>query len=249
MPIILISISLAVFFLLKILWLMYPEAVTPAVEFLALPAHPSSPWWSHALSPVTYIFTHIDFWHLLINSLWLAWFGAIFGEVAGKRWIAPLYLAGGCLGGAFYLIFATFFPNAMPEETMLVGASAATLAIIAATIIITPGRRVTLMLIGTFPLKWIAAGAGMIFLLASLEMDPGQTAAHIGGLTCGTVWGGLWMLVTRRKMARVRKSARERLDHLALIRKVRTHGYDSLSREEKIALFNLSDNSADRRAN
>lgn len=237
---VLISISLCIFLLLKLLWFLAPEAVPGAVEWLALPASAPSPW-PHLLSPVTYMFTHIDFWHLLINSLWLGWFSGILGDVAGKRWVAPVYLGGGVCGAVFYLAFSSvILRDAIAPGTMLLGASAATLALIAATIIITPGRRVTLAFIGTFPLKWIAAAAGMIFILASLEMEPGQTAAHLGGVAAGTAWGLTWLAVTRRKMQRVKQSARRRASHAALIQKVRANGYASLSRAERIALFNLS---------
>lgn len=227
------------------MWFLWPEAVPHAVEWLALPASAESPW-ANPLSPVTYMFTHIDFWHLLINSLWLAWFGGMLADVAGRRWVAPVFLGGGVAGAVFYLAFSSVILNGdIAPGTMLLGASAATLALIAATITITPGRRVTLAFIGTFPLKWIAAGAGVIFILASLEMEPGQTAAHLGGVAAGSLWGAGWLAFTRRKMLRMKKAARQRVNQAALVQKVRRHGYASLTRSEKITLFNLSRHSAD----
>lgn len=231
--------------MLKLLWFFSPEAVPAAVELLALPASATTGW-EHLLSPVTYMFTHIDFWHLLINSLWLAWFGGMLGEVAGRRWVAPVYVGGGIMGAMFYLTVSSLVLHGeIAPGTMLLGASAATLSVIAATIIITPGRRVTLALIGTFPLKWIAAVAGVIFTLASLEMEPGQTAAHLGGIAAGAIWGTAWMTVTRRKMQRMKQSARRSVSHAALLRKVREHGYTSLSRAERLTLFNLSRHDSD----
>lgn len=243
--IILILISISVFLMLKLLWFFAPEAVTAAVEQLALPASGPAQW-RHLLSPLTYMFTHIDFWHLLINSLWLAWFGGMLGEVAGKRWVVPLYLGGGVTGAIFYTAFSSVILHGLVAPgTMLLGGSAATLAVITATLIITPGRRVTLALIGTFPLKWIAAVAGVIFILASLEMEPGQTAAHIGGIFAGGIWGTAWMAYTRRKMKQMKMAAKRSVNQAALLQKVRRNGYASLSRSEKLSLFNLSRHSSD----
>lgn len=224
---------------------MSPETVPHVVEWLALPATADNPW-QHLMSPVTYMFTHIDFWHLLINCLWLAWFGNMLGEVAGKRWVVPVYVCGGIAGAIFYLAFSSvILRDSITPGTMLLGASAATLALIAATIIITPGRRVTLAFIGTFPLKWIAAVAGVIFILAAFEMEPGQTAAHLGGVAAGCLWGAGWQTVTRRKMQRMKKSARQRVGQAALLQKVRRNGYASLTRAEKLTLFNLSRHTPD----
>ena len=76
----------------------------------------------------TYMFTHLDFWHLLINCLWLAWFGSLLCEIAGARHVMTTYIGGGIAGAIMYVTFNTgFFPT---SDACLIGASAATLGVI-----------------------------------------------------------------------------------------------------------------------
>ena len=235
----LVLINIAVFLLLKLIWLISPPAITveEIIGALALPASlgdaVKAPW-----SILTYMFIHVDFWHLLVNCLWLAWFGALLKEIAGRRILALNYVAGGIAGGVCYLSLSAITSGS--SEAYLLGASAAVFAVITATLISAPRKRVTLAFIGSFSLRSIAAVGMVLFFLASIEMEPSQTAAHFGGIIVGIASSMVWRAKSRRRMEAMKSKARNRLEHLSLIEKVNRYGYSSLSRKEQLRLFNLS---------
>lgn len=239
-PFRLIAVNVAIFALLKIVWLLTPSlgiSMESIVGWLALPAS----WSGVAREPwtiVTYMFTHLDFWHLLVNCLWLAWFGCLLGEVAGGLQVFVNYLAGGITGALLYVSFNSGF---LPEaDACLIGASSATLAVITATLVSEPGRRVKIALIGIYPLRKLAVAGAVIFLFASLEMAPSQTAAHIGGIVAGGILAVAWRFFHRRHMRLMQQRTRSRLARMELIEKARRNGYSSLTEAEKLSLFNLS---------
>lgn len=237
--------NIALFLILKVTWLFSPELIDTVVGMLALPSEATAfaerPW-----TAATYMFVHLDFWHLLVNILWLTWFGVLLGHIAGARWVVADYLAGGIAGAASYALLATTLP--VEHGTVLVGASAATLSVVAATLISAPDKKISIPFIGPFPLKWLAAAGLGIFVCASLDMSAPQTAAHIGGLAAGCASALLWRVITRRRMATMKALARERITHRSIVEKARRSGYASLTREERLKLFNLSAHSHTRRA-
>ena len=48
---------------------------------------------------LTYMVSHYDVWHILMNMMWLYFFGAIMLQVSAARRLVMLYLAGGLAGG------------------------------------------------------------------------------------------------------------------------------------------------------
>lgn len=233
------------FLAVRLVWLITPASIDSAVSLLALPAHAgellSRPW-----TVLTYMFFHISFWHLLVNVLWLAWFGGLLERTAGGRIVLVDYLAGGVAGAVAYLLYA----NAVAGTggTGLAGASAATFAIITAALISVPDRKVEFAFSAKVPLRWVAAAGLLIFIVASLEMSGAQTAAHCGGALAGIVSALLWRRVTRRKMEIMKSSARERLERQSLLDKARRTGYSSLTRDEKLRLFRTSGHTGPRKA-
>lgn len=225
---------------MKIVWLFIPSmalTMESVVESLALPATvrgvAEAPW-----TVATYMFTHLDFWHLLVNCLWLAWFGMLLSEIAGDRHVTITYIGGGIAGAMLYVAFTTgFFPG---SDACLVGASAATLGVITAALVSEPGKRVRLAFIGTFALRKLAVAGAVVFLLASLEMAPSQTAAHMGGILAGGIWAVAWRLYNRRNMRVMQQRTRRRLARMELVDKARRSGYASLTDHEKLTLFDMS---------
>ena len=239
-PFKLIIINVVIFALMKIMWLLAPSldiTMESVVEHMALPATAGEAVKSY-WTALTYMFTHLDFWHLLINCLWLAWFGTLLCEIAGARHVALNYIGGGLAGAILYVSFNTGFSPA--SDACLIGASAATLGVITATLVSEPGKRVRLAFIGTFSLRKLAIAGGVVFLLASMEMAPSQTAAHIGGIISGGLWAVAWRLYNRRNMRVMQQRARRRLARMELIDKARRSGYSSLTDAEKLILFDLS---------
>ena len=244
----LVIVNITAFLILKLVWLISPSALTveEIIGSLALPAGTQAalamPW-----TLLTYSFIHVDFWHLLVNCLWLAWFGALLAEIAGRRWLLAAFVSGG-IGGAlcFQLFTDAFNPG---SEASLLGSSAAVFSVITATLVCAPRKKVTLALIGAFSLRSIAAVGMILFFLASLEMEPSQTAAHIGGIVAGAAGAFVWRRRARKSMEAMKSMARNRLEQMSLIEKVNRDGYASLTRSEQLRLFNLSSGNAPVRRN
>lgn len=245
-PVRLAGINLLVFALLKITWMLLPThlvSMESIVGALALPDTAGAlllrPW-----TLCTYMFTHIDFWHLLVNSLWLVWFGGLMCDIAGTRRFLQSFVLGGFGGAACYLLMAhTPFGAHDGAEAMascLLGSSAATMGVVAATMVTAPRRRVEFPLIGSITLHRMAAIGLVLFLCASMEMAPTQNAAHLGGIVAGVAAALVWRYRYRRHARTMKRHIRYRFERMELVEKARTSGYASLSHAERVKLFDLS---------
>ena len=96
-------------------WLMLPQSWTAVV---------SMPW-----TPLTYMFVHFDFLHILGNMLCLYCFGIVALDLMTPRRFVSTYIAGGLAGAAAYLFAAKFVPS-----PGLIGSSAAVMAVAAAAV-------------------------------------------------------------------------------------------------------------------
>lgn len=127
------------------------------------------PW-----SPITYMFVHDGFLHLLFNMLGLFFFGPPLEERWGSRGFLKFYLIAG-LGGA---LLSLFFPN-----SLVIGASGAVYGIMVAFAMFWPDNPIYIY--GIFPIKakWLVAG--LVGLSAFFALTGGQTGtahlAHFGG--------------------------------------------------------------------
>lgn len=140
----------------------------------------TAPW-----TPFTYMFVQYDFWHLLFNLLWLCWFGRLLLTTLSGRHLLFLYIGGGLSGAFLYLIFFTLAPFGFSWGGYLCGASASILAIIVTSAIRTPDMRLSLFLIGSVKMKWVALVCILLTLLGGGGGNGGAQAAHIGGLLFG----------------------------------------------------------------
>lgn len=242
----LVIANVAVFFAVKMVWMLAPAGIDGVVAALALPASAGDfiarPW-----TLLSYMFLHISFWHMLVNVLWLAWFGVLLERVAGWRTVLADYVAGG-VAGAFCYMLSAAITGGGDGGTQLAGASAATFAVVTATVISAPDRRIDFLFGSGIPLRWVAVAGLALFACASLEMSATQTAAHCGGIAAGCVSALVWRSVTRRRMEMMKSAARERLAHHTLIEKARRSGYASLTRSEKLRLFRYTDSETQRAA-
>lgn len=241
----LVIANIAVFLTLRLVWLLWPAQIDATVMELALPsgagAFIARPW-----TALTYMFLHVSFWHMLVNVLWLAWFGTLLERVAGGKVVLADYLAGGVAGAVAYMFFSGYATAA--GGTQLAGASAATFAIVTAALVSAPDRKVEFAFSAKISLRWVAVAGLAVFVCASVEMSGAQTAAHCAGTLAGVASALLWRKVTRRRMERMKASARERLAHRSLLEKARRTGYGSLTRDEKVRLFRGSGGDVARRA-
>ena len=240
-----IIINFVIFLSIKGIWLVAPDLAESTINALALPSAlneaAAAPW-----SVISYMFVHIDFWHLLVNALWLAWFGSLLERIAGWRWTLADIIAGGLAGAVSYL--ALPLAIAGTEPAILLGASAATLSVISATLVSVPDKRIHIPVFGSVSLKVLSAVGLGVFICASLEMTAAQTAAHAGGMAAGAFSAFIWKRHSRRKMEQMKARTRERVTQMSLVDKARRSGYASLSRNEQLKLFNLSSRNTTRQA-
>jgi len=182
----LIYINLGVFLVIKIIGVFFYLAGRNffLIEWLSVPSDltmlAGRPW-----TPLTYMFLHAGFLHLLFNILGLYWFGKLFlyhfeGE---KLWV--VYLLGG-ISGAFLYVFAfNIFPAFVAVRGLLLGASASVLAILTATAVYDPNREIHLFFIGRFPLKYVAIFYVVLSVIGISASNPGGNLAHLGGAAFG----------------------------------------------------------------
>lgn len=210
---------------------------------------------------VTNIFSHYDFLHYLFNMLTLYWFGRIFMQTYGsERRALVAYVVGGLAGCA--ASFATLLIGG--EGSILLGASAAIMSILLAATTAAPDRRVWVTFFGEVKLKYVA----LVYVLLSVIMlvgftNVGGNLAHLGGALAGWLltrhWAGrretdtsvasLFRRKPRMKITRGYGNAdwefnKRRVDNQReldrILEKINARGYNSLTDQEKLTLFNQS---------
>jgi len=244
------------------------HAIPATREYIAYVSLPGTfsqllrqPW-----SLFTYMFVHIEFWHIVSNMLWLYWMGIIFTDFLGKKRLVYTYILGGIAGGLLYVTVTTLTtPFASLERLM--GASAGVMAIIVAIAILVPDYELMLLFFGRVKLKYLAIAAFILTSIIDFNQNTGGKVSHIGGAIYGAVF--LWQyrkgvdisggfgnfiesigsLFTRRKRRTAKplknkasnSGARDRQKRIdEILDKISRSGYDSLTKEEKEFLFKAS---------
>jgi membrane associated rhomboid family serine protease len=199
---VLIAINLGVWMLVKVIYVIlflynHPGAEAAdslVLHFLALPASwaqlSTRPW-----TLVTYMFLHLDFFHILFNMLWLYWFGKIFLEYLKPRDLVTVYLAGGLAGGILYVLAFNIFPvfNQQLELSLALGASASVMAIVAAISFYVPEYSISLIFIGRVKIIYLAL---VLFFFDFFEIPGSNSGGHIAHIG-GALFGFFWIMVHR----------------------------------------------------
>jgi len=143
------------------------------------------PW-----TAVTYMFLHVDFLHILLNMLWLYWFGRIFLLYFNARQFGGLYIVGGIFGAFFFIIAYNLFPyfTNVVGPGFLMGASASVMAIVFAVSFYRKNHEINLLFIGRIKLIYLALCAFIIDLLSVVSANAGGHIAHIGGALFGILF-------------------------------------------------------------
>lgn len=230
-------------------------------KYLSLPSYLPT-LLRHPWTPLTYMFMHAGFYHILFNMLWLYWMGQIFEEYLGTKRTVGLYLLGGFVGAFLYVLFyniPTLFPPESVVNGQLVGASAAIMAIIVATGTLLPDYEVYLFLIGPVKLKWIVLFMVLLDFFGIVGFNAGGELSHLGGALFGFIYikqlqRGNDMVAFFTKLFKKKqkltvatrngvkatgnKPRQEDIDRI--LDKISQAGYDSLSKQEKEILFRAS---------
>jgi membrane associated rhomboid family serine protease len=249
--VLLLIINVSVFLLANILIHLSGMSEYTAGNFLAVAFCISgnfSEFVSHFWTLFTYMFLHVDIWHLISNMLWLWFLGRIFSDRIGNKKLMMVYILGGLTGGVTYLITPAMMSSM--NSTVLLGASGSVMAIVVAVAVVAPDYRVYPFGI-PLALKWLALISFVLTTVLDLSVNTGGKAAHIGGALFGLIYGyslrsgnffsGLFTKRSNLKVAHSRLSDTEYAERTVSVRKrideildkISKSGYDSLTRDEK----------------
>ena len=139
--------------------------------------------------PVTYMFLHGGFGHILFNMLALWMFGVELERMWGTRLFLKYYFVCG-IGAAATCIVLSLVPLAMFDHlwtATTIGASGAIYGILLAYGLYFPNRPIYIYFVFPVPAKYFVMIMGGIALLMSLGGPGGGVAhsAHLGGLVVG----------------------------------------------------------------
>ncbi|HOZ47772.1 MAG TPA: rhomboid family intramembrane serine protease [Candidatus Hydrogenedentes bacterium] len=152
--------------------------------------------------PVTYQFLHNNLMHLVMNMLWLFFFGPEVERTLGTRQFYMLYVVCGVAA-----VLATLMPwFLLGRDVSVIGASGAVMAVVVAFAIVNPNRQFFLF---PFPAP-ITARALVLIVIAmnlfwALAESGTSVATHFGGMAAGYLYiRGLprfrqWQLSQRRR--------------------------------------------------
>ena len=196
---------------------------------------------------VTYQFLHSTFVfsHILMNMLFLYFFGTMLEPVWGSRKFLIFYLICGAAGGLLYpLLVLVGWLN----EGYLVGASGSILGVLAAVAILFPTSRI--LFFGLFPVRVrIVAIIFLVFAVLTLLRpyqigNAGGEAAHLGGMIAGAVY--VFSQSSRDRLSlKLRSDAWEKkmtaqrnlqVEVDRILEKVHNQGIQSLTSKEKRTL-------------
>jgi len=213
---------------------------------------------------ITYMFTHFDLFHVIINLFWLYFGGKIFISYINSSNLLPTYIMGGFSGAIIYILSFNFLPvfESVKVNSIAIGASASVLAILFASATYVPNFSVRTLFIGNIKLKYIALIALIIDILSIPKGNAGGHIAHIGGAFYGYLYIHMKnskkintnylidqiILMFAKKTSYIPKkendyqyNARKKEEQKEIdiiLDKISRSGYESLSDHEKKTLFN-----------
>ena len=235
----------------------YPE------KLLGFPADPGKfifRFWS----VFTYMYTHENLSHLINNLIWLYFMGQAFQVVIGGHRLFSVYVFGGFCGALAYLLSGTVLEGF--HGSILIGASAAVMAIAVAIGFYSPNMPVNVIFIGEVRIKWVVIACFLLSTVIDASENTGGKISHIGGAIFGMIYAiqlkngreigfGFFDISKwkKRNVKLVHKSEKNKgLGNLTQIEKqkilneildkINKSGYDSLSGKDKEILHELSKN-------
>ncbi|HXW07226.1 MAG TPA: rhomboid family intramembrane serine protease [Vicinamibacterales bacterium] len=167
---------------------------------------------------VTYMFLHVDMFHILFNMLGIWMFGVELERMWGTRNFLRYYAVTGG-GAALTTVVASLLPFAVTAPiyySLTMGASGALYGLLLAFATYYPNRPILMFLLFPIPAKYFVLIIGAISFLSSVGggRDGVAHAAHLGGLLFGYLYlhrgrGGLSAEIKYRylkwKMNRMRR--------------------------------------------
>lgn len=210
---------------------------------------------------ITHMFLHLTFFHILINMLYLFWFGRVLENLLGPRKILNIYIASGLTGALLFFIFSGLLYEG---RVFALGASAAVMGIAVAAATMTPDHEFQLLFIGRVKLKYIVLFLVLLdFIMIPAMSNSGGHVAHLGGALMGYLYIRLLYkgidlgeinlkprikrpkfhvyINEEKKAERMQTGPQEVQDRIdAILDKIRHEGYENLTQEEKDFLYEAS---------
>ena len=108
----------------------------------------------------------------------------------GSRHFGWIYFLGGIAGALLYLLVYNLFPVGRLQVSILMGASAAVLAVFIAAAAYVPNQEVSFWLVRAFSvkIKYVAIAFVIIDLLSIPASNAGGHIAHLGGALFGYLY-------------------------------------------------------------
>jgi len=172
-------------FLLSIpLFYQFKTGVFAYPSWLAVSSEPTTffyrPW-----TLLTYAFFHYGFLHLFFNMMVLHFSSRLFLTFFTQKQYLGLYFLGSIFAGLVYVL--SFY--LLGHSSLMVGASAAIMALLVATTTYQPLMELRLLLIGNVKLWHIT---GVLLLLDLLQIQMNNTGGHIAHLS-GAFFGYIYI--------------------------------------------------------
>jgi len=165
------------------------------LSWASLPANPARlltrPW-----TLITAMFSHISFWQVFSNMVWLWCFGSLLQSLAGHQRILPLYLFGGFCGAIFYVMgmhAVPAFESLLPQAS-LIGAGASVMALAIGVTTVAPNYRIFPLLGGGIPLWVVTLVFVALHIGSHLFSGNDNSHTYIPALIGGGLTGFLYML-------------------------------------------------------
>lgn len=210
--------------------------------------------------PLTYMFLHQGWLHIIFNLLGLWMFaGEIENYLGGKRFLRFYLLSG--IGAGFFIALMNFYLFMQSGGSgITIGASGAIYAILIAYAMLWPDREVLLYFIIPIKIKYLLLAFGLIEFFGTLSTAAGTGGGishigHLGGILVGYVLMKRYTSSSmkksgkisffenfkkKRRLKRKRKEIDERIEAKRIIDellgKIARSGMSSLTSEEKTKL-------------
>lgn len=135
--------------------------------------------------PVTYMFMHAGFGHIIWNMLALWMFGADIEKAWGTRRFVQFYFFCGIGAGLCVVALNYLLPWGNPNVPT-VGASGAIFGILMAYAMMFPNRTILFSFLIPIQVKWFVLIIGAVTFMMSFQTSSGVSSfAHLGGLLFG----------------------------------------------------------------
>ncbi len=172
--------------------------------------------------PLTYMFMHASFLHLLINMFILGFFGRRLEDRWGTARFVRFYMLVG-IGAAVIHIIACYLTK--HQDTTMLGASGAIYGIMVAYALYWPDDIIYLYFVIPVKIKHLVLIAGLLAFMGSFQSAMGQArdnishVTHLGGIVVALIYlrGGKWLRRGPGKQRSPRSKTKHRSKRASII--------------------------------